>query len=263
MIVRVGGRTLAYEESGYGEAIVFIHGFPHDRSLWTQQRIALASRARCITPDLAGFGESSALPSVSMEKFADDVFLLLDHLQIDRATIAGLSMGGYVALACWRKYASRIDGLVLCDTRATPDSEEAKTKRNETIALVEREGVEVLADAQITGMLGKRTREKNPSVVESVLRMMRRQKKEGVIAALGALRDRPDSRPTLATITARTLIIVGEDDVITPPDDSRQMLDALPRAARAQLDIIAGAGHASCVERPAAVTRAIVDYLAL
>ena len=263
MIVQVNGRKLGYEESGYGEAIVFIHGFPHDRSLWSQQRVALASRARCITPDLAGFGESAPVASTSMESYADDIFLLLDHLEIDRATIAGLSMGGYIALACWRKYASRIDGMILCDTRATADNDAAKAKRNEAIALVEREGVAALAAQQITGMVGKRTREQNPALQETMMRMMSRQSREGVIAALAALRDRPDSTSTLGTMTARTLIVVGEDDVITPPSDSRAMLEMLPKAARAQLDIIAGAGHVSCVERPAAVTRAIVDYLAL
>jgi pimeloyl-ACP methyl ester carboxylesterase len=152
--------------------------------------------------------------------------------------------------------------LILCDTKASADTDEAKAKRNETIELVKREGVAKLAAAQIQGMVGKRTRESNPAVVRTVQTMMERQSPEAIIAALGALRDRPDATELLSTITAPTLILVGEDDVITPPAESRKMLEAMPSVAHAQLDIVAGAGHASCVERPAAVTHAIADYLA-
>src|SRR5690606_26268310 len=110
---------------------------------------------------------------------------------------------------------------------------------------------------------GKRTREQNPALQETMMRMMSRQSREGVIAALAALRDRPDSTSTLGTMTARTLIVVGEDDVITPPSDSRAMLEMLPKAARAQRETTAGAGPVTGEERPAAGTRASVDSLAL
>ena len=262
MIATINGRQVGFDDNGYGEPLVFIHGFPHDRSLWAQQRVSLASRARCIAPDLSGFGESEVNESASMDSFADDVIALLDHLGLERATICGLSMGGYVAFACWRRHRQRVAGLILCDTRANADTDEARAKRDETITLVERDGVAKLAAVQIQGMVGKRTRESNPAIVQSVQAMMSRQSPAAVVAALRALRDRPDSSPLLETITVPTLILVGEDDVITPPAESKRMFEALPTAALAQLDIIAGAGHASCVERPAAVTHAIADYLA-
>lgn len=262
MMATIADRQVAFEDSGYGEPLVFVHGFPHDRSLWSQQRIALASRARCIALDLPGFGESETMADASIDGYADVVIGLLDHLGVERATICGLSMGGYVALGCWRRHASRVSGLILCDTKAGADTDEAKAKRNDAIAQVEQHGVPALAANQITGMLGKRTRESNPSLVQWMRAMMDRQPADGVVAALRALRDRPDATPLLPTITVPTLILVGEDDAITPPAESKRLLDALPEAARAQLDIIAGAGHASCVERPAAVTHAIADYLA-
>ena len=262
MIASIGNRAFAYDDGGYGEPLVLLHGFPHDRTLWSQQRIALASRARCITPDLAGFGESALHEHVTIDAYADDVMRLLDHLGVERAIIGGLSMGGYVALACWRRHAARVSGLILSDTKSTGDTDEAKRKRDEMIALVERDGVQALAAAQITGMVGKRTRESNPALVDLVRTMMERQPADAVIAALRALRDRPDATPDLTTITVPTLILVGDEDVITPPTDARAMFAALPSAAEAQLDIIAGAGHASCVERPAAVTHAIADFLA-
>lgn len=165
MIANVNGRDIGYDDNGYGDALVFVHGFPHDRTLWSQQRISLASRARCIAPDLAGFGESTPRNDASVDGFADDIMLLLDHLGIERATICGLSMGGYVAMACWRRHPGRVAGLVLCDTKSGADNEEGKKKRNDAIALVERDGVAALAAAQITGMVGKRTRETNPSIM--------------------------------------------------------------------------------------------------
>ena len=262
MIVSIDGGDIGYDDNGHGEAVVFVHGFPHDRTLWSQQRVALASRARCIALDLPGFGESSVRTGTSIDMFGDIIMRLLDHLGIDRATICGLSMGGYVAMGCWRRHAARVSGLILCDTKAGADTDEGRTKRNETIELVKRQGVSRLAAVQISGMLGKRTRESNASLIGWTRAMMERQPAAGVVAALGAMRDRPDSLRTLRSVKVPTLIIVGEDDVITPPSEARAILEALPEAALAQLDIIAGAGHASCVERPAAVTHAIADYLA-
>ncbi len=263
MIAELAGfGKVAFDDNGRGNAIVFIHGFPLDRTLWSQQHISLASRARCISLDLPGFGEShSAATATSIEYYAGAAISLLDHLGVERATFCGLSMGGYVALSCWRHFSDRVAGLILCDTRATADSEEQKKNRDSAIELVRESGVKPLASSQIQGMLGKRTRETNPALVKWVLEMMQRQPADGVAAALSAMRDRPDSSPLLSTITVPVLIVVGEDDAITPPSDARQMLHALPQQARGQLDIIAGAGHASCVERPAAVTHAISDYL--
>ena len=143
MIANLDGRSLAWDDAGMGPALVLLHGFPHDRRLWSAQLAALARQARCVAPDLAGFGESApfaAGTAATMDAYADDVVRLLDHLAIDAATVCGLSMGGYVAFALLRRHADRVQGLVLSDTRAGADDDAGKAKRRELAALARKEG---------------------------------------------------------------------------------------------------------------------------
>lgn len=262
MIAQLPGFQLGYDDQGDGPPIVFLHGFPHDRTLWAAQRVALAPQARCIVPDLRGFGHSSTHGPYSMDQYADDVALLLDWLQLERAVVCGLSMGGYIAMALWRRHPDRVRAFVFCDTKAGPDTDEGRQRRDELAALVKQSGTRVIADAQLTGMVGSTTRERRPEVVAALRAMMGRQSAAGVIGALQALRDRPDSRDTLRTISVPSLVLVGEDDVLTPIKEARAIAEALPSAARVRLEIIAGAGHVPCLERPAATTHALSDFLA-
>ncbi len=259
MIAYCGGIEIGYDDMGSGDAVVFLHGFPHHRALWASQVAALVDRARCIAPDLRGFGESSVHPPYSVDQYADDLAALLDSLRIERAVVCGLSMGGYVALAFWRRHRARVRALILMDTRAGNDSAEGRERRDQMIALGRQRGSEAVADAMITGMVGKRTREKCPEVVDDVHRMLESAPVDGVVGALEALRDRPDSTATLATIDVPTLIVVGEDDVLTPPGEA-MLLHAGIRGST--LEVIAGAGHVANVERPAAVNHVITEFLA-
>ncbi len=259
MIAYCGGIEIGYDDVGSGDAVVFLHGFPHHRALWASQVAALVDRARCIAPDLRGFGESSVHPPYSVDQYADDLAALLDSLRIERAVVCGLSMGGYVALAFWRRHRARVRALILMDTRAGNDSAEGRERRDQMIALARQRGSEAVADAMITGMVGKRTREKCPEVVDDVHRMLESAPVDGVVGALEALRDRPDSTATLATIDVPTLIVVGEDDVLTPPGEA-MLLHAGIRGST--LEVIAGAGHVANVERPAAVNHVITEFLA-
>ncbi len=261
MIAQLPGFQLGYEDSGDGLPLLMLHGFPHDRTLWTQQRRSLSARVRCIAPDLRGFGHSSTHGPYSMDQYADDVITLLNWLEIDAAVVCGLSMGGYVAMALWRRYPDRIRALILCDTKATADTEETRLKRDELIVVARREGARVIAERQLTGMVGQSTRERRPDVISFIREMMARQTVAGIVGALRALRDREDSRETLRTVTVPTLVLVGEEDALTPVSDARAMAALLPAAARVRMEIIAGAGHASCVERPAATTHAVADFL--
>lgn len=252
---------MGYDDDGAGLPVVFLHGFLLDRTLWTHQRLALMSRVRCIVPDLRGCGDSSVHGPYSMDQYADDVIELLNWLEIDRAVICGLSMGGYVAMAMWRRHPERIAGLVLCDTRATAESAAAREERTRRIALAEAEGAPAVAERQLPGLVGKTSRERSPEVVAGLYAMMARQPVEGIVGALQAMRDRPDSRQTLASITVPTLVIVGEEDVLTPVAEAQAMVDLLPTATAPRLERIPLAGHASCVERPAAVSFAIAEFL--
>lgn len=262
MIAHVDGLQIGYDDQGDGVPVLFLHGFPHDRSLWSAQRVALAPQARCVVPDLRGFGDSSTHGPYSMDRYADDLVLLLDALGIERAVVCGLSMGGYIAMALWRRHPDRVRAFVFCDTKASADTDEGKRRRDELAGLVRRDGVRVLAEAQLSGMVGPATRERRPEVVSAMRAMMGRQSAAGVIGALQALRDRPDSHDTLRTISVPSLVLVGEDDVLTPIKEARAIAEALPSAARVRLEIIAGAGHVPCLERPAATTHALSDFLA-
>jgi pimeloyl-ACP methyl ester carboxylesterase len=259
VISLAGGLEIAYDDAGSGIPVLFVHGFPHNRTLWVPQLGALVDRARCIAPDLRGFGESTTRGPYSMDRYADDLASLLDALRIDRAVVCGLSMGGYVAFAFWRRHRARVRALVLCDTRAGADDAEGRARRDALIALAHEKGVDAVARAMMVNMVGAATRERQPGVVEAMYAMLASAPLDGVVGALEALRDRPDSRPTLTTIDVPTLILVGEEDTLTPPPESRAMHAAITSS---RLELIAGAGHVSNVERPAAFNHLLSEFLA-
>ncbi len=167
-----------------------------------------------------------------------------------------------MAMAMRRRHPQMIAGLALCDTKAGADTEEGRKKRDEMIALAQRDGSDAIAAAQINGMLGKTTRAKRPDIVARTTAMMQRAPVAGIVYALAAMRDRVDSTTALATVAVPTLVLVGDEDTLTPLSEAESIVAALPPRARAKLEVVPGSGHASCIERPAAVTHAIVDFLA-
>jgi pimeloyl-ACP methyl ester carboxylesterase len=259
MIALLSNIEMGYDEGGAGLPVLFVHGFPHDRSLWTPQMQGLTVQARCYAVDLRGFGETTALPPYSMDQYADDLAGLMDVLHIERAVIAGLSMGGYIALAMWRRHPTRVRGFVLSNTRAGADSDEGREKRKNLMKVTREQGSSAVADAMITGMLGKTTRAKRPETVNAVHRMISSAPVEGVIGALQAMMDRPDSTPTLATIEVPTLVVTGDEDALIPIEDVRSMHAGIRGSS---LEVIAGAGHLSNLERPAAFNHVVSEFLA-
>ncbi|HJU64390.1 MAG TPA: alpha/beta fold hydrolase [Gemmatimonadaceae bacterium] len=260
MQVRVGTIDCAYDDVGAGLPVIWLHGFPHNRKLWAPQLRALAGQCRCIAPDLRGFGESSIQPPYSMDQYADDIAQLLDALDVPRAVVGGLSMGGYVAFAIWRRHRDRVRGLILADTRAGADDDQAKRKRGDMMATAREHGAGAIADAMITGMLGKTSRAKQPDVVHAVYTMLASAPVDGIVGALDAMRSRADSTATLPTIDVPTLIIVGEEDVLTSPNDAMAMHAAIEGS---RLEVIPRAGHVSNIERPAAFNHVVSDFLAI
>jgi pimeloyl-ACP methyl ester carboxylesterase len=252
------GIGIAYDDVGTGPPVAFIHGFPHNRTLWAPQVGALLPRARCITMDLRGFGESEIRGPYTMDDYADDVVSVLDALQVEKAVIAGLSMGGYIAFALWRKHRHRIRALILADTRSGADTEEGRMKRRELIALARAKGSAAVADAQIAAMVGKTTRERRPDIADGVHRMLSMAPVEGIVGALEAMMNRPDSTPILPTIDVPTMIVVGDEDVPTPPKEARAMHELIPGS---RLEILEGAGHVSNVERAAAFNHVTSEFL--
>jgi 3-oxoadipate enol-lactonase len=259
VIALVGDTGIAFDDIGSGLPVIFLHAFPLNRTMWEPQVTALVTDCRCIPVDFRGFGDSAPSAPYTVERYADDVVAVLDTLQIERAVIAGLSLGGYVAFALWRRHRARIRALILADTRAGADTVENVGRRNELIELAETQGSSAIANVQIAGLVGKTTRDKRPDLYDSIHRMIAQAPVEGVIGALEAMIARPDSTPTLSTIDVPTLIIAGSEDVATPPREARAMHAAIPGS---RIEILQQAGHLSNIERPAAFNTVVTEFLA-
>jgi 3-oxoadipate enol-lactonase len=258
-ITRIDDIQMAYTDTGVGRPVVLIHGYPFNRSLWNEQVEALSNSYRVIVPDLRGFGETDASTgTATMNRMAQDVGQLLDHLRISQAVIGGLSMGGYVALAFYKQFPSRVRTLVLADTRAQADTEEAKQTRAQQAEKALSEGMAGIADAMLPKLLTPETVSKRPEVVKRVRDMMLKTKPEGAAAALLGMAEREDQTELLSRVTSPTLILVGAEDAITPVADSEKMRDCI---AGSRLVVLENAGHVSNLERTEQFNEALLKFL--
>jgi len=258
-ITRIDDIQMAYTDTGVGRPVVLIHGYPFNRSLWNEQVETLSNSYRVIVPDLRGFGETDASTgTATMNRMAEDVGQLLDHLRISQAVIGGLSMGGYVALAFYKQFPSRVRALVLADTRAQADTEEAKQTRAQQAEKALSEGMAGIADAMLPKLLTPETVSKRPEVVKRVRDMMLKTKPEGAAAALLGMAEREDQTELLSRVTSPTLILVGAEDAITPVADSEKMRDCI---AGSRLVVIENAGHVSNLERTEQFNEALLKFL--
>jgi len=256
---KINNFNLVYTDTGIGRPIVLIHGYPFNRSLWTEQVMVLSTSFRVIAPDLRGFGDSDAVPgTATMDVMAQDIVLLMNHLGIARATICGLSMGGYVALALYKQLPSHVRALVLADTRAQADTEEAKQTRAQQAEKALSEGMAGIADAMLPKLLTPETVSKRPEIVKFVRDMMLQTKPEGAAAALRGMAERENQTELLPKITAPTLIVVGSEDAITPVADSENMHHAIDSSRLVVLD---HAGHVSNVERAQQFNDEVLHFL--
>lgn len=257
--VNIDNLNLAYTDSGIGRPVVLIHGYPFNRSLWTEQIERLGDRYRVIAPDLRGFGDSDASAEpATMDRFAQDVALLMDHLEIPQAVIGALSMGGYIAFSFYRQFPSRVRALILADTRAQADTEEAKQTREQQAEKALSEGMAGIADAMLPKLLTPETVSKHPEIVKRVRDMMLRTKPEGAAAALRGMAARDDQTSLLPQISVPTLIVVGAEDAITPVADSEKMAAAI---AGSRLRVLENAGHVSNLERTEQFNDALLEFL--
>lgn len=258
------GTTLHYLDQGSGQpAVVLLHAFPLRAAMWQGQIDALASRVRVVAPDLVGFGDSDAPddPSAySVDGWADDVARLLDHLELDRVVVGGQSMGAYVAFAFLRRHRSRLAGLVLADTRPTADSPEVHERRvrqQEQISAGGEAGKNEVIEGLLQTLLCADTHEHRPDVVETARRLMDNPP-AGFVGALEAMKRRPDSVADLASVDVPTLVLVGDQDVPSPPDVVETMHQGIPGS---ELFVVPGAGHLSGLEAPEAFNAALVDFV--
>jgi pimeloyl-ACP methyl ester carboxylesterase len=229
--------------------------------MWAPQLAALQDSYRLIVPDLRGFGGSAGFPEApSLDRLADDVAELLDELQIrEKIVLGGLSMGGYTALAFARRHPNRLRGLILADTKAEADDAEGKANRERVIEFAEEHTALDVLEQILGKLIGAETMTQRPEVVKAVRQTAANQTSAAIIGAQQAMRDRPDSGPSLASIAVPTLVIVGEQDTLTPPALSEALA---ARIRGAKLVRIAGSGHLSNLEKPAEFNAAVRSFLA-
>ena len=254
----VRGSLVTVDRQGDGDAILLIHGFPFDRTMWRAQVMGLPGYHR-IAPDLRGFGMSDPPgESASLATHADDLVALLDQLKVGKFVVCGLSMGGYVALDLWRRYPDRIRAMVLVDTRAEPDSADGRHQRDRLIGAVGDRGTGALVEAMTSKLLARETFERQPLSVGHVKTMILEASVPGAVSALAAMRDRPDSTGLLPGITVPALVIAGAEDAIIPASAQEEMARKIPRG---RYHSIAGAGHMPPLEQPEEFNRLLAAFL--
>jgi pimeloyl-ACP methyl ester carboxylesterase len=227
--------------------------------MWDAQVEALSPRFRVIVPDQRGFGESPAPPGpLSMDRLADDVAALLDHLRLRRIVVCGLSMGGYVAFAFARRHADRLQGIAFCDTKAAADTPEARKGRADMIELVAAKGMAPVAERMLPRLLAPATLQRRPEVADRVRRMILRAPPDSVRGVLQGMADRPDSTPLLPVLRCPALFVVGAQDVLSPPEEAGGMCARVPNG---RLVVVPDAGHLAPVESPAVVNAALSEFL--
>lgn len=260
MKARIGGRDVSWREAGSGRTVLFLHGFPFNGSLWDAQLAALPEGWRGVAPDLRGFGasEGSADPQYTMDMFADDAAALLTHVGARRAVICGLSMGGYIALAMHRRHPSVFGGLVLADTRATADTEEARKNRVQLAKRVLVEGNGVVVDSMLPRLFAPATLQKRPQLVEQVRAMMATTSPDTMSRAMLGMAARPSSEDGLRDIAVPTLVLVGAEDAITDRGEAQLMARAI-RGSR--FEAFQDAGHLSNLEATDAFNQALQRFL--
>jgi len=251
--------ALASREVGSGQPLVLLHAFPLSSAMWLAQREGLSATCRVVTPDLRGFGGSPLGDDApSLDASADDVAALLDRLDLDRVVLGGMSMGGYVAMAFLRRYADRVSGLVLADTKASGDSPAVRETRERIARQVQEDGSTVLADEVLPTLLGATTTASRPLVSGRVRGLVQAAPPAAVAWAERAMAARPASYDVLAQVDVPALVLVGAEDALSPVSDAQAMVDALPQG---RLAVLPDAGHLSAVETPETFNDALAAFL--
>ena len=250
---------LAYIDAGEGPVLLFLHGFPFDKSMWADQIEALVTAGfRAIAPDLRGLGETKTAAEIStMEDMARDANALLEELKINQATVCGLSMGGYVAFEFARLFPMRVSALILAGTRAPGDNDQEKAGREQQAQTMMRAGMVPISIATLPKLLAERTRAEKPDVVKRVRTLITRSDPKGAAAAQRGMAARRDYTHDLSNINAPTLIIVGREDPIRPIGDAEFMHD---RIEDSRLEIIEDAAHMTNMEQADIFNRLLVGF---
>ena len=261
-LISLRDTSLAVHARGSGMPLLLLHGFPLDHSMWSGQE-PLAESLRLIVPDQRGFGRSGGAGPESIAQLADDCVALLDALHVtEPAVICGLSMGGDVAQHIAARHPDRVRALILVDTKLEADTPEARAGRRDLAATVERVGQEILADAMIPNLLAKsdaaRKSPRRSEVEAGLRRTILATPVSTIVAALSALGARPDMVEPMRRVAAPTLLVVGAEDTITPPECLERAEEVFPNA---RLLIMPQCGHMAPLEEPATFNAAVLEFL--
>ncbi len=257
--IKIGESIINLIDVGSGPAILLVHGFPLDHSMWRYQLDSLSETARVICPDLPGFGESeSESGPVSMRRFADHLVDLIDELEIEQVTFCGLSMGGYIGWQFWKNHRNRLNRLIACNTRAAADSETVARGRRVSAESVLAHGTKMMADEMPAKMFSAHSLQHRANDVELIRSVIAESKHEVVAQAQLAMGERPDATEWLAQIKIPTLFIVGEHDGITP---LAEMQENANQVTGSQFVCIPDAGHLSPLENPIAFNQAVIEFM--
>jgi len=258
MKILVNGINIDYMDEGHGPAIVFIHAYPLNKTMWDDQIAALRGHWRTIAVDLRGFGASDAAAGpFSIEEMASDVHGVLAALSINRVALAGLSMGGYVSLAFYRQYPKSVLGMVLADTRASADTPEGHARRFAAAERAESQGSAAVAEDMIPLLLGPSTLANRSDIVGRVRAMIVANQPATLAAAQRAMAGRPDSTALLSQMDFPVMVIAGSDDALTPPAEAHAMAASISGACYRTIE---GAGHLSNLERQAQFNTAMIEF---
>jgi pimeloyl-ACP methyl ester carboxylesterase len=257
--VKSGDAEIAYRVVGEGSPVILLHPFPVNHEFWLPVAWALSTRYRVILPDMRGHGDSGLGDGpATMEKHAADMAQVMDDAEIGRAPLVGVSIGGYALFEFWRRHRGRVSALGLFNTKAPADSAEGRAGRLQAANDVVERGTEPFFESMIPRLLGKTTRETRPDLVEGALRMMRKMSPEDVAQVQRGMAARPDSVDTLKTINVPTLIVTGDEDILTGLNEAELMRRHI---SGSELRVIPKAGHYSAWEQPEEAGKLLRQFL--
>ena len=258
--IRVKNISISYNDAGEKNkpVIIFIHGFPFNKKMWNGQLEKLSSGFRCIAFDLPGYGNSDSAENISIESYADLLDSFMHMMQISKAAICGLSMGGYIALRAMEKYPERFSRLILCDTQCIADSDEGRKKRFTNIELIEKDGLGAFVEGFMKNLFTEKNLQANESYTQEIKATMLAANPESVTATLRALAERSETCSNLKQIKIPVLVICGEEDKVTPVQQAKFLFENIPGA---KLKLLPAAAHLSNLEQAEMFNEAVSDFM--
>jgi 3-oxoadipate enol-lactonase len=260
-LVSVNGMSICFDDFGKGETpIIFVHGFPFDKSSWQPQIDFLRKTNRVIAYDIRGFGKSTAgHDKITIRLFADDLIKFMDTLSIKKAIVCGLSMGGYILLNAVHQYPEKFKAIILSDTQCIADSAEAKDKRTQTVTKIKTKGLHEFADGFIENIFCQESKDNKKELVESIRNTILNTPPQTITDTLIALAQRTETCSALQQITLPVLLLCGSEDKITPVVQAEFMHRNISNSS---LQIISNAGHMANIEQPEVFNKYIIEFIA-